>query len=77
MRKITHGIVLCIFNDREYQVLTEDYGEVLCSLSSKAKSRLKYDIQLGENVQIEISPYDDENGRIELRGWERTSAPPI
>ncbi|MFT5999125.1 MAG: translation initiation factor IF-1 [Neolewinella sp.] len=73
---MTKGVVLEMLNDRDHRVLTEDYGEVICSLSSKTKSRLAYDIQLGEYVQVEVSPYDDEKGRIEIRGWERTSTLP-
>jgi translation initiation factor IF-1 len=75
VKKITKGVVLEILNDREYRILTGEYGEVLCSLSGKAKSRLRYDIQLGEDVQIEISPYDNKRGRIEPRGWIRSSDP--
>ncbi len=51
---MTKGVVLEMLNDRDHRVLTEDYGEVICSLSSKTKSRLAYDIQLGEYVQVEV-----------------------
>jgi translation initiation factor IF-1 len=76
MRKIATGIVTDIITDREFSVLIECLGEVTCTLSSKAKGYLKYDIILGEEVQIEVSPVNDKVGRIEPRGWIRNSNPP-
>ncbi len=72
MKKITNGIVLEIISLDKYLILTEDYGKVECILSRKSKLYLEFDIQLGEEVQLEISPVNNASGRIEPRGWKRS-----
>ncbi len=76
MKKLTKGIVQEIINHNEYVISTEKFGDVICTLSKKAKTYLEYDILQGETIQIEISPLSSNKGRIEPRGWDRTLLPP-
>lgn len=46
---------------------SEDLVE--CTFSTKAKLYYGRDLEVGENVQIEISPVDSLKGRIEPRGF--------
>ena len=77
MKNFTTGVVQEITNEGKYIVQVEDGQEVICSLSTKSKVFLEYDILLGEEVQIEVSPIDKSMGRIEPRGWDRKSTPPV
>jgi len=53
--------------DAKFRVRLSDGREVLCHLAGKLKMfRIK--ILPGDNVTVEMSPYDNARGRIVYRG---------
>jgi translation initiation factor IF-1 len=62
IRKIEDGI---------YFVEIDNNAIVNCSLSSKVKARYNRELEVDEEVQVELSPYDTSFGRIEPRGFLR------
>lgn len=67
----TTGIVKVIIDNRNFRVSLKDGTEISATLSGKARLYLSYEIYQGEEVPIELSPYDKTRGRINPRGWKR------
>ena len=67
----TTGTVKEIIDNQTFKIGLENGTEVLATISSKGKLYLLYDIYEGEEVPIELSPYEKTRGRIIPRGWER------
>ncbi|MCH2046757.1 MAG: translation initiation factor IF-1 [Saprospiraceae bacterium] len=74
MRNIIKAIVKEILSDKTYKVESKDGTVLIATLSSKASRYLSYDIYVGEEIAIEVSPYDETRGRIDPRFWKR---PPL
>lgn len=61
------GQVIEALPDTHFRVRLDDGKEILAHLSGKLRMyRIK--ILLGDRVTVEISPYDEEKGRIVYRG---------
>lgn len=67
MKKIKKkGVVVETLPDANFRVKLEDGREVLCHLAGKLRLyRIK--ILPGDKVSVEISPYDQNRGRIIYR----------
>jgi translation initiation factor IF-1 len=60
------GIVLEALPSATFRVKLEDNSEIIAYISGKLRiHRIK--ILAGDQVQIEMSPYDDKRGRIVYR----------
>ncbi|MBI4358999.1 MAG: translation initiation factor IF-1 [Candidatus Nealsonbacteria bacterium] len=60
------GVVLEALPSTHFRVQLEDGLEILAHLSGKLRiNRIK--ILVGDNVQVETSPYDEKKGRIVYR----------
>lgn len=60
------GEVIETLPSTTFKVKTEDGQEILCHLSGKMR-RYRIQILPGDKVLIEISPYDQNRGRIIYR----------
>jgi translation initiation factor IF-1 len=61
------GEIIDVLPGQMYKVLVDDFKkEVLCYTGGKMKKN-KIRLVLGDRVQIEMSPYDLEKGRITFR----------
>jgi translation initiation factor IF-1 len=61
------GMVLEALPSAHFRVKLDDGREVLCHLAGKLRLyRIK--ILPGDRVTVEMSPYDEERGRIVYRG---------
>lgn len=61
------GQVIEALPDTHFRVRLDDGKEIMAHLSGKLRiHRIK--ILLGDRVTVEISPYDEEKGRIVYRG---------
>jgi translation initiation factor IF-1 len=60
---IKRGKVIESLPNANFKVLLEDGREVLCHLAGKLRM-YKIKILPGDEVEIEISPYDEKRGRI-------------
>lgn len=61
------GQVIESLPDAKFRVKLSDGREVLCHLAGKLRMfRIK--ILIGDTVTVEMSPYDDNKGRIVYRG---------
>lgn len=61
------GEIVDVMPGQMYKVLVDDFNkEVLCYTGGKMKKN-KIRLVLGDRVQIEMSPYDLEKGRITYR----------
>jgi translation initiation factor IF-1 len=60
---IKRGKVIESLPNANFKVLLEDGKEVLCHLAGKLRM-YKIKILPGDEVEIEISPYDEKRGRI-------------
>jgi translation initiation factor IF-1 len=60
------GIILEALPSTNFKVKLDDGKEILCHLSGKLRV---YRIRIlpGDKVTVEMSPYDDERGRIVYR----------
>lgn len=60
------GMVLETLPNATFRVQLDDGEKILCHLSGKLRiHRIK--ILVGDRVQVEMSPYDKEKGRIVYR----------
>lgn len=67
MKKIKKkGIVVETLPDANFKVRLEDGKEILCHLAGKLRL-YKIRILPGDEVSVEISPYDQNRGRIIYR----------
>ena len=63
---LVEGVVTETLPNTFFRVKLSDNREILAHLSGKM--RLNYiKVLLGDNVRVEMSPYDDTKGRIILR----------
>ena len=62
----TEGVVLEALPSTTFKVRLEDGKEILAHLSGKMR---RYFIRIlpGDNVTVEMTPYDDKRGRIVYR----------
>ena len=61
------GTIIEALPSTHFKVRLEDGQEVLCHLAGKLRMfRIK--ILPGDNVTVEMSPYDEKRGRIVYRG---------
>jgi len=65
----TTGIIKEIIDDVTFKVVIEEIGEIIATISRKIN--LEFEIYVGEEVPIHISPYDLKRGRIYYRYWIR------
>jgi translation initiation factor IF-1 len=61
------GIVKKVVDNQNYKIVLQDESEILATLSSKVKLNMSYEIQEGEEVAVELSPYDKTRGRISYK----------
>lgn len=61
------GRVLEALPSTHFKVLLDDGGEIIAHLAGKLRI-YKIKVLPGDNVQVEMSPYDDKRGRIVYRG---------
>jgi translation initiation factor IF-1 len=67
LKRIKIGIVIEVIDDL-YKVSIDE--EIIdCSMSSKVKNRYRVLPILGDEIQVEISPFDRTRGRIEPKGF--------
>lgn len=65
------GIVLEALPSTHFKVRLDDGNEILAHLAGKLRMyRIK--ILPGDQVQVEMTPYDQKRGRIVYRGTYRT-----
>ena len=61
------GEIVDVLPGQMYKVLVDDFNkEIVCYTGGKMKKN-KIRLVLGDRVQIEMSPYDLEKGRITFR----------
>ncbi|MCX6759280.1 MAG: translation initiation factor IF-1 [Candidatus Nealsonbacteria bacterium] len=61
------GTVIEALPSTHFKVKLDQGGEILCYLAGKLRMfRIK--ILPGDNVSVELSPYDEKRGRIVYRG---------
>ena len=65
----TTGIVKEIINQTTFNVQLKNTTMIIATISSLVK--LDFDIYLGEEVPIEMSPFDKTRGRINTRYWKQ------
>ncbi len=70
-----HGKVDEILPDSRYRV-TLDNGHTLIAYTSGKMRKNHIRILAGDNVSLELSPYDLTKGRITFRHLERRGPPP-
>lgn len=70
-----HGKVDEVLPDSRYRV-TLDNGHSLVAYSAGRMRRHHIRILAGDNVSLELSPYDLTKGRITFRHLERRGPPP-
>lgn len=68
----TRGIVVEIVNSSSFRIRLTDETIIHATISNKLKKPLDFDIYVGEEVPIDMSPYDKTRGRINTRYWQRT-----
>lgn len=61
------GVVTEVLPDTNFRVKLEDDREVLVYLSGKMRIH-HIKVITGDDVLVEMSPYDDKRGRIVFRG---------
>ena len=61
------GIVVEALPSTNFKVKLEDGNEILCYLAGKLR-RYRIKILPGDKVTVEVSPYDQNRGRIVYRG---------
>ena len=61
------GIVVEALPSTNFKVRLEDGNEILCYLAGKLR-RYRIKILPGDKVTVEVSPYDQNRGRIVYRG---------
>ncbi len=71
-----HGVVREILPDSRYRVKLENGHELVAYTSGKMR---KHHIRIlaGDNVSLELSPYDLTKGRITFRHLERRGPPGV
>jgi translation initiation factor IF-1 len=69
------GVVNEVLPDSRYRV-TLDNGHVLVAYSAGRMKKHRIRILAGDNVSLEMSPYDLSKGRITFRHLDRPSASP-
>jgi len=67
------GIILEIIDLFSFKVKLEDETVINATISGKMKMNLDFEIYVGEEVPVDMSPYDRTRGRINFRHWERTA----
>ena len=70
-----HGVVHEILPDSRFRV-TLDNGHELIAYTGGRMRRHHIRILAGDNVSLELSPYDLSKGRITFRHLARRDAPP-
>jgi translation initiation factor IF-1 len=70
-----HGVVGEVLPDSRYRVTLENGHELVAYAAGRMK---KHHIRIlaGDNVSLELSPYDLSKGRITFRHLERRGPPP-
>ena len=70
-----HGVVGEVLPDSRYRVKLENGHELVAYAAGRMK---KHHIRIlaGDNVSLELSPYDLSKGRITFRHLERRGPPP-
>jgi len=61
------GIIKETLPDANFKVELDDGKEVFCHLAGKLRIH-KIKILVGDRVTVELSPYDENRGRIVYRG---------
>lgn len=69
---VTKGVVLEIINLTSFKVRLQDETVINATISGKLKRYLDFNIYVGEEVPIDMSPHDRTRGRINTRYWKRT-----
>ena len=69
------GVVSEILPDSRYRV-TLDNGHALIAYAGGKMRKNHIRVLAGDNVSLELSPYDLSKGRITFRHLERRSTPP-
>jgi translation initiation factor IF-1 len=70
-----HGLVQEVLPDSRYRVVL-DNGHELIAYSAGRMRKHHIRILAGDNVSLELSPYDLSKGRITFRHLDRRGAPP-
>ena len=70
-----NGVVDEVLPDSRFRV-TLDNGHALIAYSAGKMRKHHIRILAGDNVSLELSPYDLSKGRITFRHLERRSGPP-
>jgi len=70
-----NGVVDEVLPDSRYRV-TLDNGHTLVAYTSGRMRKNHIRILAGDNVSLELSPYDLTKGRITFRHLQRRDAPP-
>ena len=61
------GVVLETLPNANFRVKLDEGNEILCHLSGKLRI-YHIKILVGDKVTVEMSPYDEQRGRIVYRG---------
>jgi translation initiation factor IF-1 len=71
-----HGVVNEVLPDSRFRV-TLDNGHKLVAYTSGKMRKSHIRVLAGDNVSLELSPYDLSKGRITFRHLERRGAAPV
>jgi len=63
---VTEGVVSTALPNAMFRVILESGPEILCNLSGNMRKNF-IKVLPGDNVQVELSPYDLTRGRISKR----------
>lgn len=65
--KLFIGIVKEVLDDQNFNIVLADGAQVLVSLSAKMKGNMLIGINEGDEVAVELSPFDKTRGRISYK----------
>jgi translation initiation factor IF-1 len=66
-RQIYKAVILDVIDDRHVKVIVEEKGEMVADVSGKVRMVLYDKIVIGNEVIVEISPYDQTRCRLAYR----------
>jgi len=66
-KEIKKGVIVETLPNAHFKVKLEDGREILCHVAGKLRMH-KIRILAGDKVKVELSPYDENRGRIIYRG---------
>ena len=66
-REIHKATIIEIIDDRNIRVMVEEGMEMIASISGKVRMTLHSKIEIGEEIIVEVSPFDKTRCRVTYR----------